>query len=92
MNDIANITDKISSIVTQQARVCAERHRAIEAELMRLGSVVKEREKELDILRVEAATMRTMQAVQAVKFGIAAAIGAAIPTVALGLLFLLSNR
>ena len=92
MDTTANITDKISNIVAQQARVCAERHRAIEAELVRLGSVVRDREKELEALRIEAAAMRTMQAVQAVRFGLAAAIGAAIPTVALGLLFLLSNR
>ena len=92
MNDAANITDKITLAVTQQARVCAERHRAIEAELVRLGHVVKEREKEVEELRVEAAAMRTMQAVQAVKFGVAAAIGAAIPAAVTGLLFLLSNR
>jgi hypothetical protein len=88
----ADITAKVSNIVAQQARVCAERHRAIETELARLGNVVKEQERELEVLRVEAAMTRTAQAVQAVKFGIAAAIGAAIPTVALGLLLLLANR
>jgi len=88
----ADITDKIAINVTQQARVCAERHRAIEIEMARMGRVQIEHEKELEALRVEMATARTTQAVQSVKFGIAAAIGAAIPTIALGLLLLLANR
>ena len=98
---VDDISQKITRHITQQTQLCQAQQESLRAEVTRLTDVVrgvasaedvKALKEEMETLKLDLINVRLALAVQSVKIGVWAAIGASIPTVALGILFLLSNR
>ena len=96
-----DISQQISKHITQQTQLCAAQQQSLRTEVTRLTNAVRdvasvedvqELKKEMEKLKKDLIDVRLALAVQSVKIGVWAAVGASIPTVALGILFLLSNR
>jgi len=86
-----DISQKLDAHIARQVALCQERAKAAATERQRHEVAIIELRHELEEMQRELIKLRLESAVQAVKFGKYAAIGASIPTIALGIIFLLSR-
>lgn len=96
-----DISQKINKHIAQQTQLCAAQQQALRAEVTRLTDAVRDvasvedvraLKEEMETLKTDLINVRLALAVQSVKIGIWAAVGASIPTVALGIMFWFANR
>jgi hypothetical protein len=86
-----DISQKLDAHIARQVALCQERAKAAATERQRHEAAIVELQKELDAMQKELIQLRLASAVQAVKIGMWAALGASVPTIALGIIFLLSR-
>ena len=86
-----DISQKVNTHIGRQVQLCQERAKAAAAERQRHEVAIAEIRKELDLVQKELIQLKLASAVQAVKIGMWAALGASVPTIALGIVFLLSR-
>ena len=88
---VADITQKIEGIVGKQAQICSAKTATLETELAHNTEAVRELRQEMAALRDDLSAVKTANAVQNVRIGIFAAVGASVPTIALGVMYILSK-
>jgi hypothetical protein len=91
MTGTDDTSQKLDAHIARQAALCQERLNNASSERKRHGEEIMQLRAEMDEMRVELVKVQMALAVQSVKIGVFAALGASIPTIALGIVFLLSR-